>query len=269
MAKVDKNIIIHSDREGFPYQGTTLAVHLLRYLSLVYGAITVLATYLLSLEVFSERRMLALGAAVLTAFNPAFIFTSSAVTNDGLLTALSSLALLLSVLLVTRGPSYARYVGLGAVVGLAAVTKLTGLGFYLPLFWIVMPIFAFADYPLRPVPYTGGILCLALGHWIFHRSHADLGTNWSVTLETRENHQLVTEGIYRHVRHPMYLAFLLYSLGQVLVIPNWVVGPFFGAVYGLLIALRVGPEERMLLDEFDKDYEAYMTRTKRLVPGVW
>ena len=108
-----------------------------------------------------------------------------------------------------------------------------------------------------------------MGLWLFHRSHADLGTNWSITLEVREKHQLVTQGIYRHVRHPMYLALLLYSVGQALVLPNWVVGPSYGVVMALMFGLRVGPEERMMLEEFGKDYEAYMARTKRLVPGVW
>ena len=85
----------------------------------------------------------------------------------------------------------------------------------------------------------------------------------------QEKHQLVTQGIYRHVRHPMYLALLLYSLGQALVLPNWVAGPSYLVAIALLFVLRVGPEERMMLEQFGKDYEAYMTRTKRLVPGVW
>jgi protein-S-isoprenylcysteine O-methyltransferase Ste14 len=37
----------------------------------------------------------------------------------------------------------------------------------------------------------------------------------------------------------------------------------------LLVAFRLGPEERMMLEEFGKDYEAYKGRTKRLVPRVW
>lgn len=124
----NKNVILHTDRESFPYRGTVLAVHLLRYVSLLFGALTVLITYLLALEVFSGRKVVALGAAVITAFNPQFIFTNGAVNNDGLLTALCSLALLFSIRLITRGPSLKRYVGLGIVVGLAGVTKLTGLG---------------------------------------------------------------------------------------------------------------------------------------------
>ena len=87
------------------------------------------------------------------------------------------------------------------------------IAFFLPLIWIATPVFAFADYPLHPIPLVIGVLCLVLGLWLFHRSHADLGTNWSITLEVRENHQLVTDGVYRWVRHPMYLALLIYSAG--------------------------------------------------------
>jgi len=124
----NKNVVLHTDRESFPYRGTVLAVHLLRYVSLLFGALTVLITYLLALEVVRGRKAVALGAAVITAFNPQFIFTNGAVNNDGLLTALCSLALLLSILLTTKGPSLQRHVGLGIVVGLAVLTKLTGLG---------------------------------------------------------------------------------------------------------------------------------------------
>jgi protein-S-isoprenylcysteine O-methyltransferase Ste14 len=45
--------------------------------------------------------------------------------------------------------------------------------------------------------------------------------------------------------------------------------PTYLIVFALLVALRVGPEERMMLEEFGKDYELYMTRTKRLVPCLW
>jgi protein-S-isoprenylcysteine O-methyltransferase Ste14 len=132
-----------------------------------------------------------------------------------------------------------------------------------------MPVFVFADYPLHPIPLVIGVLCLVLGLWLFHRSHADLGTNWSITLEVRENHQLVRDGVYRWVCHPMYLALLIYSAGQILAIPNWFVGPSYSVAMVLLFSLRVGPEERMMLEIFGEEYEAYRSVTKRLVPGVW
>jgi protein-S-isoprenylcysteine O-methyltransferase Ste14 len=143
------------------------------------------------------------------------------------------------------------------------------VAFFLPLVWIVTPVFAFADYPLHPIPLVTGAVCLMLGLWLFYRSHADLGTNWSITLEVREKHQLVRHGVYRWVRHPMYLALFIYALGQALVLPNWLAGPSYGVAMVLLFALRVGPEERMMLEEFGKEYEEYLATTKRVVPGVW
>jgi protein-S-isoprenylcysteine O-methyltransferase Ste14 len=67
----------------------------------------------------------------------------------------------------------------------------------------------------------------------------------------------------------MYLAFLIYGVGQAIVIPNWFVGPTYGAAMLHLFALRVGAEERMMLDEFGSDYAAYCAATKRLLPGIW
>ena len=143
------------------------------------------------------------------------------------------------------------------------------MAFFVPILWIATPWLAFANFPLYPFPLVIGSLLLALSLWLFHRSHADLGTNWSITLEIRESHQLVTENLYRHVRHPMYSALLLYGLGQVVVVPNWVARPSYGVAMALLCALRLGPEEELMRDQFKGEYEAYASRTKRLIPGTW
>jgi protein-S-isoprenylcysteine O-methyltransferase Ste14 len=143
------------------------------------------------------------------------------------------------------------------------------IAFLVPIFWIATPWLAFANFTLYPFPLVVGSLLLAFSLWLFRRSHADLGTNWSVTLEIRESHRLVTEGIYRHIRHPMYSALLLYGLGQALVIPNWVAGPCYATAMVLLFALRLGPEEELMKDRFKGEYDAYTSRTKRLIPGIW
>ena len=150
-----------------------------------------------------------------------------------------------------------------------ALLTFAWLAFFLPLVWVLSPVLAFADYPLHPVALAGGVVCLAVGLWIFHRSHADLGTNWSITLDIREGHRLVTDGIYRRVRHPMYLALLLYGLGQTLALPNWVAGPSYLVAMLVLVVLRLGPEERMMRQEFGEEYERYARRTRRVVPGLW
>ena len=151
------------------------------------------------------------------------------------------------------------------IVLLALVT----IGLLLPLLWVATPALAFADYPLHPAAFAAGAACLAVGLWLLHRSHADLGTNWSITLELWGDHQLVTRGVYHRVRHPMYGALLIYGVGQALVLPNWLAGPSYGVAVAVLLAFRISPEERMLLDEFGVAYESYRARTYRLVPGVW
>jgi protein-S-isoprenylcysteine O-methyltransferase Ste14 len=151
----------------------------------------------------------------------------------------------------------------------AVLLTLAWIGFFVPLVWIASPWLRFADYPLGVVQFASGTACLVVGLWFFRRSHADLGTNWSITLEVRENHQLATNGIYQCVRHPMYAALLLYAVGQVLLVPNWIAGPSYLLPMTLIVAFRLGPEERMLLEEFGDRYKEYSARTKRLVPGIW
>lgn len=146
---------------------------------------------------------------------------------------------------------------------------LAGMGFIIPFIWIVSSAYAFAEYPLRLAPLVAGTVIWAVGLWLFHRSHADLGDLWSVTLELREGHKLITRGVYRRIRHPMYASLFLGGIGQALVVPNWFVGPSYLVAFGLLYALRVRFEERMMLDTFGGEYAAYMASTKRLIPGVW
>jgi protein-S-isoprenylcysteine O-methyltransferase Ste14 len=166
----------------------------------------------------------------------------------------------------SRGVKVARsYRGAREILLLA----LAWIGLLVTLIWVASPAFSFAEYPLRLGPLIAGIACLVVGLWLFHRSHVDLGTNWSITLQVRENHRLITEGVYRFVRHPMYASLLLYSIGQAFVIPNWVAGPSYFVTFGILFALRLGAEERMMLETFGDEYAAYIARTKRIVPGLW
>jgi protein-S-isoprenylcysteine O-methyltransferase Ste14 len=138
-----------------------------------------------------------------------------------------------------------------------------------PLIWVASPAFSFAEYPLRKGPLAAGLTCLGGGLWLFFRSHADLGTNWSVTLELRQEHRLISHGVYRAIRHPMYSALILYSVGQAMVIPNWVAGFSYVIALAVLIALRLGAEEKMMAEQFGDAYATYAARTKRFVPGVW
>ena len=145
--------------------------------------------------------------------------------------------------------------------------SLSGLGL-VPLVYVATGMPRFADHSFYPsLAWLGSFLAIAaLG--VFHLTHRALGRNWSVSLDVRENHELVTEGIYRRVRHPMYSAFWLWAIAQALLLPNWIAG-FAGLVgFGILFFGRVAREERMMLQTFGDSYREYMARTGRVFPRV-
>jgi protein-S-isoprenylcysteine O-methyltransferase Ste14 len=126
-----------------------------------------------------------------------------------------------------------------------------------------------AAYTFRPLQAWLGVVVLIGAMALFYRTHRDLGRAWSVTLEIRKEHRMVTRGIYAWLRHPMYAAFWLWALSQALLLPNWIAGISGLVGFGTLFFCRVGHEERMMLETFGEEYRDYMARTKRLIPGVY
>jgi protein-S-isoprenylcysteine O-methyltransferase Ste14 len=139
----------------------------------------------------------------------------------------------------------------------------------LPLVTMTTPMLAFANYPFQPTCMALGAVSMGLYLWRFHRAHADLGDNWSFTLQVREGHRLVTSGIYRRIRHPMYAAIYMVAVAQILLVANWISGPAMLVAFTAMVVLRVGPEEQLMIDRFGDEYRAYAATTKRLIPGVW
>lgn len=136
----------------------------------------------------------------------------------------------------------------------------------LPLLYLFTPWLSFADYRLPEVVRWSGAAVLVFSLWLFWRSHADLGQNWSVSLEIRENHQLITNGVYRRIRHPMYASIWLWAIAQGMMLANWLAGWSVVPVFAAMYFRRIPREERMMCDMFGDAYRAYARRTGRLVP---
>ena len=145
---------------------------------------------------------------------------------------------------------------------------LTVTGMVLPLVYSVTPWLSFADYALPGWAGWAGTALMAAGVLVFWRGHADLGVNWSPSLEIREKHELVTRGIYSRIRHPMYAAQWLMAMAQVLLLPNFLAGWLNMVAVAAFYFLRVRAEETLMLETFGKDYRAYMQRTGRIVPKL-
>jgi protein-S-isoprenylcysteine O-methyltransferase Ste14 len=144
--------------------------------------------------------------------------------------------------------------------------------FALPVVCLATPWLDFADYRLPDwATVTSGVVgtaVFALALWLLWRSHADLGRHWSVRLEIQQDHSLVTDGVYRHIRHPMYAAHWLWAMAQLLLLPNWIAGPAFLVSFLPLYLRRVPREEQMLLDYFGEQYRTYVSRTGRVIPRL-
>ncbi|MEM1359066.1 MAG: protein-S-isoprenylcysteine O-methyltransferase [Bacteroidota bacterium] len=136
----------------------------------------------------------------------------------------------------------------------------------LPMLYIFTNWLSFADYQLPVLWQVLGLVLIVPGLWLFYRSHYDLGRNWSVSLEIREGHNIVNSGVYKLIRHPMYLAIFLLVIAQALLLNNYVAGPAGLLFFGLLYLLRVGREEKMMIQQFGEEYVAYMKSTKRIIP---
>ena len=95
-----------------------------------------------------------------------------------------------------------------------------------------------------------------------------LPSSWSVTLELNADHRLVTRGVYRLVRHPMYTSFFVLGIGQALLMANWIAGFAGLAATWLLVAIRLPNEEAMMIEAFGDEYRAYTRRTGVLVPKM-
>jgi len=139
------NLIVHNPQAN-PWQGTLLAVHLVRFMSILMSSVTVYLTFLIARSAMPERTEVALGAAAVNAFLPMFLFISGSVNNDNLAIMLASFSLFMMITIVTRyeksievnHASYSRRFGvfilLGIIIGLALLTKEGTIGL-LPLAW--------------------------------------------------------------------------------------------------------------------------------------
>ena len=156
----------------WPFRGAVLAVYLVRWMSLLLGAIAVLATYLLAREFAPQDSILALSASCLTAFNAMFLFITSSVNNDALVIPLCLLTLWLLLRSVARRPGARQWLLLGVLLGLGVLSKLSALGL-LALAAGTLCLVSWRQRSWRPLLVGAlwiGLCVLLLTGWWFYRN---------------------------------------------------------------------------------------------------
>jgi protein-S-isoprenylcysteine O-methyltransferase Ste14 len=108
-----------------------------------------------------------------------------------------------------------------------------------------------------------GAASLPLAHWVF----SSIGENITPTVTTRRDHELVTDGLYRWVRHLLYSVGSTFWVSLSLLAANWFMGLASVAVL-VMVLVRLPKEEARLIERFGDEYSAYTERTGRLLPRL-
>ncbi len=132
------------------------------------------------------------------------------------------------------------------------------------------PLFPFALSLLprgEALRIAGSVLTVA-GLAIAFMARRTIAGNWSGNVEIKQDHELMTTGVYGLVRHPIYTGVLTMGFGTFLVAGNVAVLLFF--LFLLLFFLyKVREEEELLAKHFPADYAAYSQRVKKLIPYLY
>ena len=113
-----------------------------------------------------------------------------------------------------------------------------------------------------------GMVCFTLGFWLTVRAQLDMGASWRIGVDASEVTALVTSGVFRTVRNPIFTGMILVSLGAALLVPNAVA---LAGVALLALALEIHVryvEEPYLLAVHGDRYRRYATVAGRFVPRV-
>ncbi len=114
-----------------------------------------------------------------------------------------------------------------------------------------------------------GLIIMLLGITIRIISAMILGRFYTRTLRKTDNHEIISKGLYKYIRHPGYLGTILLYIGASISMGN-IISLLIIVVFVLIVYIyRINVEEEMLIDTFGDNYKAYIKRTKRLLPFIY
>jgi len=125
--------------------------------------------------------------------------------------------------------------------------------------------------PFSPLALLGTVAVIALmggSIALFVTSSRALGRNWSLIARTRTDHELIRSGSYARVRHPIYLAMLLFLLALAVATGHWV--QLVPAIPLFLAGtkIRTDAEDRLLEQSFGEAFRQYRSGTPAIFPKI-
>ncbi len=110
------------------------------------------------------------------------------------------------------------------------------------------------------------VLSAIFSAWLGYAAVRALGRQWSLTARVLEEHELITFGPYRLVRHPIYTALLGMILATGLAVSYWFILLLALALYWFGTMIRYRSEERLLKAEFGARFDEFARRVPALIP---
>jgi protein-S-isoprenylcysteine O-methyltransferase Ste14 len=113
-----------------------------------------------------------------------------------------------------------------------------------------------------------GIILVILGCYVNVRGRLTLKQNWANQVTIYHNQQLVSDSVYKWVRHPLYASLIWMFCGAALIYANWLALLSVFAIFVPMMVYRAKQEEKLLCEEFSK-YADYQRKTGMLFPNFF
>lgn len=258
----NKNMLIHTPAEAFPWHSTVLAVHIIRFFGVLLGLGTVCFAYLIAYQIDPANQWLPIFAAAVTAFNPMFIFISASVNNDNLAILLCSWTMWLCTRIIKDGLTVRRAASLSITTALAAISKISGLTL-LPIIGVVLVVYGIRTRQWQRVLYTtiAGVTTIMLfAGWWYVRNiilyHELLGLKTHIAVAGGRTIDLVT--LIRQESYGFWVAYWA-LFGAVNILADSAVYGFYALLSAIsIIGMIIWFLRQLLLDSLDA----------MLVPGI-
>lgn len=138
----------------------------------------------------------------------------------------------------------------------------------LVLLWIILPWHATFSSEIISSKFAwfGSVICFGSYLSTLYCWHY-MGNSWRIGIDPQEKNKLITDGPFKHIRHPIYALSMLLMLGSLLCLQTIGMLILF-CVHWFIFTLEAVREERYLVKTFGETYQEYMQHTNRFLPKL-
>jgi protein-S-isoprenylcysteine O-methyltransferase Ste14 len=112
-----------------------------------------------------------------------------------------------------------------------------------------------------------GLAVYLIFSWVQIWAFKTLGENYSQDILIKKNHQLITKGPFRIIRHPQYISQILIDLGGAAATLSYIVAPI-AVIQIPFILLRASVEDKLMAKHFGDEFSSYKKKSGFVLPFI-